>query len=678
MLSFIAGTVFTETVVFLTYILICAALFKPRFGRRATVLAFCAAAAVIAAVQAVVMPAGEETLMLTLLPLTAYLPFSALLYFLSDCGVFETAAVCSVGTLGVLVLRSLHKTLSLPVGTGVGRGAAKAAAVNAVVLLAAAALVFIAFRFIGKPFRFCVVENRRNGLLLSVPTAMVFLTMLWFLNSTTDATVLFFTTLTAFSVFLIIAKLLGSTAELIRAKRAEREMSEHMEIQRRGYERLARKMETGREYRHDMRHHLAVIEGLARQGDCGRIAEYAGKINESLGEVESAGCCKNPELNAVLSEYFARAEKAGCKILQSIALPAKLPFEAGDVCIVLANAVENAINACAKLPEGERYINISAECADNRRLFVAVKNPCADAPEFDENGLPAVDGRSEEHGIGLRSVNRVAEKYNGFLRCKVENGEFVFRAALFCEESAPQAVSSRNGSVPKRAVSSLLGLGLGTLLVLNIAPSAAEAASSLLSVNIRTIRSLNLGWGSNSVSAEAPEFDGEGSDELNSAVKSCADEAKERFLWYFNRRYNGYVAEDMRYTVIRDDEKYFIARFNVTINAGGSLDYSRWINFDKGAGRVLELADMFGEGVDYVSVLSAEILEQMRYKNEHEDGRFFVEGDDAFTAISEDADFYIDGFDRLVIVFDEYEVAPGFMGSPEFIIPKNLLEETAR
>ena len=134
----------------------------------------------------------------------------------------------------------------------------------------------------------------------------------------------------------------------------------------------------------------------------------------------------------------------------------------------------------------------------------------------------------------------------------------------------------------------------------------------------------------------------------------------------------------MRYTVIRNDEKYFIARFNVTLNAGGSMDYGRWIVFDKSAGKVLELGDMFGEGSDYIKMISAEILRQMRFKNENEGRSFFVDGDDAFTEISEDANFYIDSYDRLVIVFDEYEVAPGFMGSPEFIIPDKILEESAR
>ena len=670
-----------EVIIFLSYILICAALFKSRFSRLATVLAFGAAGIVIAGVQAAIALSGETALMLTLLPITAYLPFSVLLFFLSGNRIFETAAVCSVGTLAVLILKSLQKTL---IGFSIANTETpryvQIIVIDAVVSLVAAGLVFVIFRFIREPFRVYVIKNkqRRTAYLLCLPIILVFILTFYFLNSTGNKITLIFTMLIALSIFFIIAKLLNSEAELARVKRSEDELSEYIDIQRRGYDRVVRKMEATREYRHDMRHHLTVIEGLAKQGDCDKIIEYAGKLNGSFGETQNITYCKNPELNAVLSEYISRAESAGCRINQRLALPEMLPFEENDVCLVLANAIDNAINACSGLPAEERYINISAEYDGSHRLLVSVENPCSCTIEFDEHGLPVSDKNSDEHGIGLRSVKRIVEKYNGFLRCTPENGEFVFQAVLFYDSGASVHKSEKTGSIPKRAAASLLSLGLGGIIMLNTLPSVAEAASSLLSIDIRTIWSFNRSWGSNSINIDSPEFEGSGAEELNSAVKNYTDEAKEKFLWYFNRRYNGYVAEDMKYTVIRDDEKYFVVQFNVAVNAGGSLDYSRWIVFDKSAGKVLELSDLFKEGSDYIGVISAEIREQMLFRNEHEGCGFFVDGSNAFTKIKKDANFYIDSFNRLVIVFDEYEVAPGSMGSPEFFIPNKALDGIAR
>lgn len=673
------GVEILEVIIFLSYILVCAALFKSRFSRSVTVLALSAAGIIITGANIAAMLQGEETIILTLFPLTAYLPFSVLLYFLSDSGIFETAAVCSVGALEVLILKSLQKILIYSVDR-VSLTYMDDVMHSVVVTLASAGLVFIAFRFIGKAFRSCVIENRQNRLLLSVPIFMIFLMMFYYLNSTTNVTTLIFTILIALSIFFVIAKLLSSGAELIRARRSEKEMSEYIDIQRRGYDRVVQKMESTREYRHDMRHHLAVIEGLAKQGECDKIIEYTTNLNGSFGKLEGMSYCKNPEINAILSEYIGRAESAGCRITQSLTLPEMLPFEENDVCLVLANTIDNAINACSELPEEKRYINISAAYENGHRLLVSVNNPCSKSFEFDENGLPVTGEHSpnnlDEHGIGLRSVKRIVEKYNGFMRCVLENGEFVFQAALFYDNSPSKRKSSSLGSIPKRAASSLLGLGLGVIVMLNVLPSAAEAASKILSVNIRTIRSLVLGWGSSSISIDSPEFDGNGV--LNNAVKNYTNEAKEKFLWYFNRKYNGYVAEDMTYTVIQDDEKYFIAQFNVTINAGDSIDYSRWIVYDKSAGKVSELSDLFKDGSDYIGVISAEILKQMKEKNDMYGDDYFVDGEDAFTRITEDANFYIDEFDRIVIVFDECEVAPGFMGSPRFFINNKVVEEIRR
>lgn len=673
-----------EVIIFLSYVLICAALFKRRFSRQITAIAFGAAGLVIAGVQTAILLSGEATLMTTMMPLTAYLPFTAALFFLSGGGLFENAAICSVGMLEVLILESLEKILVFFYAHLKVANPILPFIYYAAIALMAAILVFMAFWRIGKAFRLCIAEKEhRNDLFLFVPVILILLMLSYFLNSTTDILILILTMLIALSIFFIIARLLNMTAKLISAKRSEKELSEYIDVQRRGYDRVVRKMETAREYRHDMRHHLAVIEGLAKQGENDKIIEYASNLNGSFGKLENVVYCKNSELNALLSEYISRAENAGCRVTQSIILPETLSFEESDVCLVLANAIENAINACVELPREERYIRISAEYMDSHRLLISVENPCSRAVEFDENGLPIIADAphsSDEHGIGLRSVKRVTEKYNGFLSCMIENGEFVLRAALFYDTSGSvhkdKGIKSANSL--KQAATALLGLVLGVVIVLNAVPPVAEAASELLSVNIHTIKSFTLGWGSSSIDIQNPEFEGDGADKLNSAVKNYTDEAKEKFWWYFNRRYQGYVGEDMQYTVIRDDEKYFIAEFRVTINAGGSLDYGRWINYDKSTNKVLELADMFKEDSDYIGVLSTEILEQMKDKNENYNGQFYVEGANAFTEITPNANFYIDNLDRLVIVFDEYEVAPGNMGSPQFFIPNEVMKEIAR
>ena len=94
---------------------------------------------------------------------------------------------------------------------------------------------------------------------------------------------------------------------------------------------------------------------------------------------------------------------------------------------------------------------------------------------------------------------------------------------------------------------------------------------------------------------------------------------------------------------------------------------------------MLSLADLFQSDVNYIFLISREIKAQMEERMNAGEGDYFLPGgiwseEECFQSIDEDQDFYIDEAGQLVIVFDEYEVAPGYMGVPEFIIPTDLLD----
>ncbi|MDE7061681.1 MAG: DUF3298 domain-containing protein, partial [Lachnospiraceae bacterium] len=172
----------------------------------------------------------------------------------------------------------------------------------------------------------------------------------------------------------------------------------------------------------------------------------------------------------------------------------------------------------------------------------------------------------------------------------------------------------------------------------------------------------------------------EGVDEMNRQIELFLEEAKERFLWYAHRKYEGYVQSDITWQTLRDDEALLVVRVEDTINAGGSGQYSRCFILDKKSGKMLELKDLFLEGSDYVEVISAEVLKQMTQQQQSGQGNYFIPGsiwgeEDWFREIAEDQNFYINDRNRLVIVFDEYEVAPGRMGMPEFVIDTGVLQK---
>ena len=165
---------------------------------------------------------------------------------------------------------------------------------------------------------------------------------------------------------------------------------------------------------------------------------------------------------------------------------------------------------------------------------------------------------------------------------------------------------------------------------------------------------------------------------MDQEIQAYLTRMEEVFWWYVARKYNGYVGQDTTYQVLRDDERLLSIRFEATLNVGGSAQYSRCVTLDKQRDVVLELADLFVPGSDYITIISQDILAQMTRQVEAGLADYFIPGgiwsdEECFHSIAEDQNFYLDGDGQLVIVFDEYEVAPGSMGMPEFTIPTGIL-----
>ena len=132
--------------------------------------------------------------------------------------------------------------------------------------------------------------------------------------------------------------------------------------------------------------------------------------------------------------------------------------------------------------------------------------------------------------------------------------------------------------------------------------------------------------------------------------------------------------------MLRDDEEILSLCFYTTLNAGGSVDYSRYFTLDKRTGEVLSLSDLFLEGSDYIGAISNDILRQMTEQVEAGEGDYFIPGgnwpeEECFQAIDANQNFYLDASGGLVIVFDEYEVAPGSMGMPSFLIDAQAISD---
>ena len=179
-----------------------------------------------------------------------------------------------------------------------------------------------------------------------------------------------------------------------------------------------------------------------------------------------------------------------------------------------------------------------------------------------------------------------------------------------------------------------------------------------------------------------------GIDKVNEAVQKDRDaliaEYKEIFEAYANNEslkeddgLTNHYSVDADYEVVTDNDDYFVLNFTATTISASAQQINRYYTIDRKTGEMVELKDLFQEGSDYVKVISDNIKEQMKKQMaEDENVTYWLEDEIDewnFKQIKEDQNFYINDKGNLVISFDEYEVAPGYMGAVAFEIPREEL-----
>lgn len=174
---------------------------------------------------------------------------------------------------------------------------------------------------------------------------------------------------------------------------------------------------------HDRRHFNNVLLELLEQGKSGEATILLRNQNQAAPKI-SRVYCENPAVNAAVCHYAGLAEQAGISAEIVLDIPWNLTVDALALSMVVSNLMENAIQACEKLPPNKApWLRFS--CRSVGRLLLEMENPCAEGVALDESGYPIA--REKGHGIGSKSVAAFAKEYDGELLYKVENGVFQVR-----------------------------------------------------------------------------------------------------------------------------------------------------------------------------------------------------------------------------------------------------------
>lgn len=186
-------------------------------------------------------------------------------------------------------------------------------------------------------------------------------------------------------------------------------------------------------HRHDLRHHLQYLLSCIENEQPERAKDYVSGICAELEAQRVRRYCENEAVNLILSSFAKRAEEIGAELDIRGALPGVIPVSDNDLCVILSNALENALHACLPCVEAGTACTIGVEfqfhqfSEQNGRLFLQVINPCREEVLF-EKGIPV--SSQPGHGIGVQSICAVVERYGGGYTFFMENNQFILRLFL--------------------------------------------------------------------------------------------------------------------------------------------------------------------------------------------------------------------------------------------------------
>ena len=303
-------------------------------------------------------------------------------------------------------------------------------------------IVPFTYHFLVKKLRkaFEVIENKNMWLLCTAPILFFVLmtivnTIMWSDGYTASTVYIVgvFIMLTGVFVYYTNIQMVLTTAEVIKTKKDFAVQEQLYAIQCDLTRQLIHNAETIKTMRHDMRHHLSVITGMDASGEREKLTAYLETLAGRLPSIDGKVYCENPAVNAIVFHFLSQAENEGIAVDVSIKIPEDTGHvSAMDLCVIMGNLLENALEACRRMQHGERYITVRSAVNGNR-LSIGVSN------SFDGN-WNVLDGvyLSRKHdkgklreGMGISSVVAVCEKYDGRIEIEAEANVWKVSALVY-------------------------------------------------------------------------------------------------------------------------------------------------------------------------------------------------------------------------------------------------------
>ncbi len=189
-----------------------------------------------------------------------------------------------------------------------------------------------------------------------------------------------------------------------------------------------------RGWRHDYRNHIQVMKAYAAQGNWTALQTYLDELETDLATVDTVMKTGNPMADAILNSKISLARSKGISVRADASIPVALALSELDLCVILGNLFDNAIEASLALPEEKRLIRVYMNMKGNQ-LYISFTNFTASGKQK-KQGNRFRTTKGEGHGFGLVRIDAIVERLGGYLSRNSEDGAFTTEILLPQEGNA--------------------------------------------------------------------------------------------------------------------------------------------------------------------------------------------------------------------------------------------------
>ena len=177
-----------------------------------------------------------------------------------------------------------------------------------------------------------------------------------------------------------------------------------------------------RGWRHDYRNHIQAMKALAAGGDMDAIKSYLDKLETDLNTVDTVVKTGNAMADAILNSKISLAKAKGIAVHCDAHIPVRLKMSELDLCCIIGNLFDNAIEASLSLPEDRRQIRVYMDMKGSQ-LYISFTNFTATKKQ-EKSGRIFRSTKGEGHGFGLVRIDNIIERLDGYLSRNSEDGAF--------------------------------------------------------------------------------------------------------------------------------------------------------------------------------------------------------------------------------------------------------------